>query len=90
MPLLVNKLIFSLVPDRAPFILRPVLRAVFKKLDSATIEPRLKIHGPFVSANHYWCTVAYANRPALDRLKTICQRAETGSQADRDPHLLTS
>lgn len=49
MPLLVNKLIFGLVPERAPFILRPILRTVFKKLESVIIEPRLKIHASLVS-----------------------------------------
>ena len=49
MPLLVNKLVFSLAPERAPFILRPILRPVFKRLDDAVVEPRLKKHAAFVS-----------------------------------------
>ena len=49
MPLLVNKLIFSLVPDRAPFILRPILRAVFGKLTGTLLDPRLKRQAAFVS-----------------------------------------
>jgi len=42
MPLLVNKYIFSIIPSRMPFFLRPVLWFVFGKLDSALIEPGLK------------------------------------------------
>lgn len=49
MPLLVNKLVYGLVPDRAPFILRPILRPVFKKLQDAFVDPRLKKQSDFVS-----------------------------------------
>lgn len=48
MPLLVNKLIFGLVPDRAPFILRPILRSVFNTLDSNLLDPRLKTQAQLV------------------------------------------
>lgn len=48
MPLLVNKLIFGLVPTKAPFILRPILRAVFSQIDRAFLAPRLKIHAKLV------------------------------------------
>ena len=48
MPLLVNKLIFGIVPTRAPFLLRPILRSVFDGLDKAMISPRLKAHADYV------------------------------------------
>ncbi|EIW77157.1 thioredoxin-like protein [Coniophora puteana RWD-64-598 SS2] len=44
MPLLVNKLIFQIVPTRAPFLLRPLLRMVFATLTSQLVEPELKKH----------------------------------------------
>ena len=49
MPLLVNKLIFGLVPDKSPFILRPILRVVFNKLLDMIVHPRLKIQADIVS-----------------------------------------
>jgi len=42
MPLLVNKLIFSLVPTRAPFFIRPLLWIIFGQLDKLLIIPELK------------------------------------------------
>ena len=51
MPLLVNKLIFTLIPQRAPWILRPILRFVFSSLSSQFLEPRLIIHANYVSSS---------------------------------------
>ncbi|KAI0711122.1 thioredoxin-like protein [Cerioporus squamosus] len=48
MPLLVNKLIFRIVPDRAPFLLRPLLRGVFGMLTSKMVDPRLKVHAKMI------------------------------------------
>ena len=53
MPLLVNKLIFGLVPDKSPFILRPILRMVFGRLTNMLVHPRLKTHADFVSRSHH-------------------------------------
>ncbi|QRV82183.1 glutathione S-transferase [Ceratobasidium sp. AG-Ba] len=44
MPLLVNQLIFTLAPQRAPFYIRPVLNMVFGMLMSQMIYPRIKLH----------------------------------------------
>ncbi|PSR76185.1 hypothetical protein PHLCEN_2v8608 [Hermanssonia centrifuga] len=55
MPLLVNKLIFSMIPDRAPFILRPILRGVFNSLDSALINPRLKTQADYIEKHLSKC-----------------------------------
>ncbi|KAI0089500.1 thioredoxin-like protein [Irpex rosettiformis] len=43
MPLLVNKLIFGIVPSRAPWIVRPLLRYVFNSLTDLLVTPRLKV-----------------------------------------------
>ena len=93
MPLLVNKLIFRLVPSRAPFFLRPLLWPVFSTLDSAVVNPRLKVQADFVCI--FYCTPKSSlKRSSSDRLlhrsKNICQNTESGWLVDRDPHLLTS
>ena len=49
MPLLVNSLIFSMIPERAPFFLRPLLRTVFANVRSKMLDPRLKKHSELVS-----------------------------------------
>ncbi|KIM85812.1 hypothetical protein PILCRDRAFT_817024 [Piloderma croceum F 1598] len=41
MPLLVNKLIFSLIPARAPFFIRPLLWMVFGQLDKQILLPQI-------------------------------------------------
>ncbi|KAI0058537.1 thioredoxin-like protein [Artomyces pyxidatus] len=42
MPLLGNRFIYSIVPQKAPFFLRPLLRSVFSNLDSRLIERPMK------------------------------------------------
>ncbi|KAI0067451.1 thioredoxin-like protein [Artomyces pyxidatus] len=42
MPLLVNKYVYSLVPQRSPFFIRPLLRAVFATLEGRLVERPLK------------------------------------------------
>ncbi len=37
MPLLVNRLVFSMLPDQAPFFLRPLLRPIFSTIDAKLI-----------------------------------------------------
>ncbi|RPD65667.1 thioredoxin-like protein [Lentinus tigrinus ALCF2SS1-7] len=48
MPLLVNKLVFRIIPERVPFFLRPFLKGVFGMLSSKMIEPRLKLHAKMI------------------------------------------
>lgn len=42
MPILVNKLVFSLIPSHAPFFIRPLLWVVFSQVDKQFIAPELK------------------------------------------------
>ncbi|KAI0827087.1 thioredoxin-like protein [Trametes gibbosa] len=51
MPILVNKLIFGIIPERAPFFLRPILRSVFNSVSAKMLDPRLKIHAEMVEAH---------------------------------------
>jgi len=37
MPLLVNRLVFSMIPAQAPFFLRPLLRPIFSIIDAKLI-----------------------------------------------------
>ncbi|KAI1798067.1 thioredoxin-like protein [Ganoderma leucocontextum] len=48
MPMLVNKLIFKIVPERSPFLIRPLLRPVFDKVSALMLEPRLKNHAELI------------------------------------------
>lgn len=48
MPMLVNKLIFTIVPERAPFLLRPLLKGVFSSVTATLLTPRLKTHAQVV------------------------------------------
>lgn len=48
MPLLVNKLIFTIVPQRTPFFIRPIANMIFAGLMSKMVDPRLAEHLAFV------------------------------------------
>ncbi|KAF8755499.1 Glutathione S-transferase, N-terminal domain [Rhizoctonia solani] len=48
MPYLVNLLVFSIVPDRAPLLVRPILRMAFNGLISQMIGPRLKLNSKMI------------------------------------------
>lgn len=52
MPMLVNKLIFRIIPERSPFFIRPLLRGIFSAVDRQMLEPRLKTHAKMV---RIWC-----------------------------------
>ncbi|MEH2511410.1 glutathione S-transferase [Nitrobacteraceae bacterium AZCC 1564] len=47
MPLLVQKLLFSLAPKRAPLLMRPLLTPVFNRLLATLVTPQLKQHMAF-------------------------------------------
>ena len=49
MPALALKLTFSMIPERAPLLLQPLLRGIFDALISRLTLPRLRIHADFVS-----------------------------------------
>ncbi|TBU23633.1 thioredoxin-like protein [Dichomitus squalens] len=44
MPILVNKIIFKIIPERSPFLIRPLLRSVFNQVSALMLNPRLKTH----------------------------------------------
>jgi glutathione S-transferase len=47
MPLLLQKLLFTLAPKRAPFLMRPVLTPVFNQMLATLVTPQLKQHMAF-------------------------------------------
>ncbi|KAG8734721.1 hypothetical protein FRC10_011497 [Ceratobasidium sp. 414] len=51
MPLLVNQLIFTVVPERAPFFIRPILNMVFGMLMSRMVYPRIKENMKMIEAH---------------------------------------
>ncbi|KAJ1301981.1 hypothetical protein OPQ81_000817 [Rhizoctonia solani] len=48
MPYLVNLLIFSVAPGRAPLLVRPILRMAFNTLISQLVAPRLKSNSKMI------------------------------------------
>jgi len=55
MPLLVNKLIFTMIPERAPFLLRPLLRSIFSNVQNVMVNPRLKKHAALIEEHLSKC-----------------------------------
>lgn len=47
MPLLVQKLLFTVIPKRAPFFMRPVMKTAFGQLLTKLVNPQLKQHIAF-------------------------------------------
>jgi glutathione S-transferase len=47
MPLLLQKLLFTIVPRRAPLLMRPILTAVFNKMMATLVDPQLQRHMAF-------------------------------------------
>jgi glutathione S-transferase len=47
MPLLVQKLLFTLAPTRAPLLMRPLLKPVFNQMLATLVTPQLKQHMAF-------------------------------------------
>ncbi|THH29247.1 hypothetical protein EUX98_g4941 [Antrodiella citrinella] len=48
MPILVNKLVFSIVPERSPFFIRPIARMMFGALTAKLVTPRLLAHAAYL------------------------------------------
>lgn len=47
MPLLVQKLLFTVIPKRAPFLMRPLMKTAFGQILTKLIDPQLKQHIAF-------------------------------------------
>ncbi|KAI0646445.1 thioredoxin-like protein [Trametes meyenii] len=51
MPMLVNKIIFKIIPERSPFFLRPILKGAFSMISAKMLDPRLKIHAEMIEGH---------------------------------------
>jgi len=51
MPILINKYIFTTIPEQAPFILRPFLTVIFTAMVNKMITPRIKVHADFIESH---------------------------------------
>lgn len=51
MPPLLLKLVFSMLPKRAPALVRPLVRSIAAKAQSSFINPQLKAHFDFIEAS---------------------------------------
>ncbi|KAH9897003.1 thioredoxin-like protein [Cubamyces lactineus] len=51
MPMLVNKLIFRIIPQRSPFFLRPILKTAFNAISARMLDPRLKVHAEMIETH---------------------------------------
>lgn len=51
MPLLLNKIVYRIIPERAPVLLKPFLSCVFDALSHRLVAPRLRTHREYVRAS---------------------------------------
>ena len=69
MPILVNKLLFRMIPNRTPVYIRPLAKSIFSGATRAIIEPQLQTHRAFVSKRNYNIIVELTDSYP-DRLRT--------------------
>lgn len=50
MPILSFKMLFCMIPEKAPILLKSFLRGIFDALNRRMIHPRLRTHSEFVSS----------------------------------------
>jgi hypothetical protein len=56
MPVLVQKLIFDIVPQRSPFYIRPLVSMIFGQLSKQLVEPEIMKHVALVlTLTHHFC-----------------------------------
>jgi len=51
MPILVNELIFTMIPQQSPFFIRPLMNVVFGQVKSKMTQPRMKIHADLIESH---------------------------------------
>ncbi|TDL24564.1 thioredoxin-like protein [Rickenella mellea] len=51
MPILVNKLVFTIIPQRVPFYIRPVANIIFGSVSKQLLEPNIETNSKFVEAH---------------------------------------
>lgn len=53
MPILVQKMIFDYIPQKAPFLIRPLLKMVFAHVNKLLVDPEIKKNSTIV------CSIIY-------------------------------
>jgi len=48
MPILTTKVVYTLIPERAPLLLKPFLWAIFEAVNCRMVAPRLETHKTYV------------------------------------------
>lgn len=51
MPVLVQKIIFDIIPKRSPFLIRPLVSLIFGQLDKQLVQPAVTKNLDFVCAS---------------------------------------
>jgi hypothetical protein len=54
MPVVAFKLLFGMIPEKAPTLLKSFLRGIFDALNRRMIHPRLRIQAEFVSSRMFF------------------------------------
>jgi len=87
MPLLVNMFIFTKVPDRVSFIIRPIFRFVFNALIQRLITPQLLRTTAYVL---WFSGFVYLISSSCFRSKITLPLAGNGSQEAKSRRLRTT
>lgn len=51
MPILVQKIIFDIVPQKSPFLIRPIANLIFNNLHKQLLDPEFKKHFTLVASS---------------------------------------
>lgn len=70
MPPLVNKYVFSMAPAKAPFFIRPLVRAVLSALDAPLVMEPLKRNLQYVHCPYLELVFFRGLIPTVDRRHT--------------------
>ena len=77
MPILVNKLIFGIVPSRTPFLLRPLVSGIFGKLTDMLCDKPLKVHTKLVRSLAKSCMVVYLSELLPLQIEDHLEKSKT-------------
>jgi len=92
MPVLVNRLIFTLIPENSPWLLRPLLRFIFGKVQTGFIVPRMKMHAQFIEEHLSKCGDWFAggSEPtSADFMMSFSLEAWASEDKTLGPHIVS-
>jgi hypothetical protein len=85
MPILVNKLIFGVIPSRSPFLIRPLVSGIFGQLNKMLITPSMKTNCEYVSWAASRTPYSVISTILSRRLNLTSRRLEGGLQVVSNP-----